>query len=161
VAERQGDHGQATTLLEEALALQRTLGDTHGIASSLASLGAVAIQWGDLERAAALYEESLQLGRDIGARELVAQGLAGMAWLATACGQPHRAVQLGGAAARLREVLGVPLGQDQWPGYGLALRGVRAVLGEQGFDAGWTSGRALPPDAAVALALAPDAAATE
>jgi hypothetical protein len=42
VALDRGDHGRAVRLFEEALSLQRPLGDKRGIALSLAGLGAAA-----------------------------------------------------------------------------------------------------------------------
>ncbi|MGH2397248.1 MAG: ATP-binding protein, partial [bacterium] len=42
LAQRQGDYERATTLSEESLTLQQTLGDAHGIATSLTTLGNIA-----------------------------------------------------------------------------------------------------------------------
>ena len=56
---QQSDFNRAVALLEEALALQKALGDTSGMASSLNTLGRVARQQGDVERATALHEAAL------------------------------------------------------------------------------------------------------
>ena len=54
---------QASTLVEEAATLQRTLGDTVGLARSLLLLGWTAAARRDHERAMALCEEGLALGQ--------------------------------------------------------------------------------------------------
>src|SRR5919112_2418117 len=54
---------QASTLVEEAATLQRTLGDTVGLAHSLLLLGWTAAARRDHERAMALREEALALGQ--------------------------------------------------------------------------------------------------
>jgi non-specific serine/threonine protein kinase len=112
-------------------------------------------QQGEYSRAVALLAESLRLGRDIGARDLVAEGLESLAWVAAARGQPQRAAQMGGAAQALREVLGVPLPAEQRAGHDQAVQAMRAALGEEGFAAAWTAGRALPLEDAIAIALTP------
>jgi hypothetical protein len=114
----------------------------------------VAYRQGEYRRAAALYAESIGCGRAIGARALVAEGLEGLAWMADAGGQAQRAARLGGAAQALREALGMPLRLYQRAVHEQAVAGMRAALGEEGFAAAWAEGRALPPDEAIAAALA-------
>jgi predicted ATPase/DNA-binding CsgD family transcriptional regulator len=53
----QGDYDRATSLLEEALALFRELGDKRGVATSLVNLGFAALHLGDKERADVLRQE--------------------------------------------------------------------------------------------------------
>jgi len=66
LARRQGDYAAASALHNEALAIQRDLGDRRGIASSLSNLGIVAREQNDNATAKALYEESLSLRRELG-----------------------------------------------------------------------------------------------
>jgi predicted ATPase/class 3 adenylate cyclase len=66
LARRQGDFAAAKSLHEEALIIQRSLGDRRGIASSLSNLGIVAREQNDNATAKALYEESLALRRELG-----------------------------------------------------------------------------------------------
>lgn len=66
LAFQQSDYDQAVALLQEALALQRELGDKQGMASSLNTLGRAARQQGETERATALHEEALRLWREVG-----------------------------------------------------------------------------------------------
>jgi non-specific serine/threonine protein kinase len=153
VAYLRGDHGRAITLLEERLALQRALGNTLGIASSLTNLGRVTYARTAYGQAAALLKQGLQLSHVVGAKDMVAAGLEILAWTNSTSGQPQRAAQLGGAAEALQQALGLSLPPD-WPGdRDRALRATRAALGEEAFAAAWAEGRALPLEAAIALAL--------
>ena len=61
VAFDRGDDDQATTFLEESLALAREIGDQLLVATALNDLGSVAYKRGDLDRAEPLYQESLSL----------------------------------------------------------------------------------------------------
>jgi predicted ATPase/class 3 adenylate cyclase len=63
LAWEQGDLAQAAALYQDALMLQRELGDRAGSARTLGNLAWVALHEGDLERAAPLCEESLALFR--------------------------------------------------------------------------------------------------
>jgi DNA-binding NarL/FixJ family response regulator len=68
LAQAQGDVLAARTLLEQALAIRRDLGDRRGIAGSLNNLGGVAENQGDHALARSLYQESLAINRDLGDR---------------------------------------------------------------------------------------------
>lgn len=74
LAYQQSDYARAMVLHEEALALRRELGDSRGIAGSLANLGTVAYLQGSYGRAATLYEESLAVLHEL--RD--SWGIAGM-----------------------------------------------------------------------------------
>jgi DNA-binding CsgD family transcriptional regulator len=63
---RMGDYALARVLCEECLALQRSLGNVSGVASSLGYLAMVVGELGDIERSRALLVESLDLSREIG-----------------------------------------------------------------------------------------------
>jgi DNA-binding NarL/FixJ family response regulator len=60
------DSNRAWSLLEESLAVWRTVGDTQGIASTLLGLGMGAQKLGNYERATTYHEESLALLREVG-----------------------------------------------------------------------------------------------
>jgi non-specific serine/threonine protein kinase len=68
VGEEAGKATRAGTLLEEALALFRSLGDHAGYAAALRTLGRIAQAQGALDRAAALWAESLALQQHVGDR---------------------------------------------------------------------------------------------
>jgi predicted ATPase/class 3 adenylate cyclase len=60
----QSDRGRANTLIEQALALWRELGDKPGMADALLNLGRVARVQGDYERSGKLIQDSLALFRE-------------------------------------------------------------------------------------------------
>lgn len=72
LARYQCDFFQASALISESLGIWRELGNSKGIADSLANLGYVMLFQGDLEKAFELYNESLQINRSLGNQ----QGLA-------------------------------------------------------------------------------------
>jgi hypothetical protein len=94
VAFQQGEDGRAAALLEEALAVQRTLGGKRDIAISLGNLGSVAFQQGEYTRAAALLEESLALQRTLGDRHGIAEALGNLGSAAFPQGEYTRAAAL-------------------------------------------------------------------
>jgi len=61
---RQGDYVRATALLDQALSLCRSAGDTTGIADNLLWLGGFAREQGDYARSLALAEECLAFARE-------------------------------------------------------------------------------------------------
>jgi predicted ATPase/class 3 adenylate cyclase/uncharacterized protein HemY len=65
LAIRQGDYGNARSLFEQSLEIQRQLADSAGIAKHLFNLGTVALCQSDYRVARSFYEESLQLQRQL------------------------------------------------------------------------------------------------
>jgi uncharacterized protein HemY len=73
VALARQDYAAARERLEEALAIQRAVGDKWSQAWILQSLAAVALPLRNVESAAALYAESLALFRELGDAGGIAQ----------------------------------------------------------------------------------------
>jgi len=69
LATLQGDNTSARSLLEEALSIQRELGEKEGMAYSLIGLGTVAFEQGEHALARSLFEESLALRREVGDKQ--------------------------------------------------------------------------------------------
>jgi predicted ATPase/transcriptional regulator with XRE-family HTH domain len=159
-AATRGDYGRAVALLEESLALAREVGDTYGIITASTSLGLVSYLQGDAAQAAVLQKESLLLARQTGYLLLAAIALERHAEADAALGQVARAARLFGAAAVLRETIGAPPDAHDRAIRDQALADVHAGLGEEAFTAASTAGRAMPPDAAIALALGEDESAS-
>jgi predicted ATPase/class 3 adenylate cyclase/DNA-binding CsgD family transcriptional regulator len=63
LAVRQSDYAAATPLLEEALVIWRSLGDSVGVATTLQTLATAAHHQRDYDRAWSMFEESLALHR--------------------------------------------------------------------------------------------------
>jgi ATP/maltotriose-dependent transcriptional regulator MalT len=78
----QGDHVRAHALAEESLALCKELDHGHGIASSLTTLGQVALNQGHYPQAHALLEESLTIFQRLGDGEWTASSLRALGQVA-------------------------------------------------------------------------------
>jgi DNA-binding CsgD family transcriptional regulator/tetratricopeptide (TPR) repeat protein len=154
VAREEGDPDRAAALLGESLAIRQELGDARGVALSLAGLGLVARLRNDPGGAAARFAESLALFRELGDAPGTAVALEQLAGAAVVLGEAARAARLFGAAEALRERLEVPAAPARRRDRDRDLGAARAALGPDAFAAAWAAGRALPPDAAVAEALA-------
>jgi tetratricopeptide (TPR) repeat protein len=109
VALDQENFDEARAWLEEALSIQREVGDKSYIANSLNNLGNVIRAIGDYEIACNLYKESLEISYELGDKWALAYLLEDMGALASQRGMPHRSLFLVGAASRLREEIGAPL----------------------------------------------------
>ena len=148
-----GDEGQAGVLLEESLVLLREVGNQPGQQQALGGLGRVAQAQGDHERAVSLFRESLLLSRTLGGRWQSAHVLAGVAGVFGSYGQPVRAARLFGAAAALREAVGIPLPPVARPEYERDVAAARARLNETTWATAWAEGRAMTLEQAIAYAL--------
>jgi tetratricopeptide (TPR) repeat protein len=69
-------------LLQDALAIQRELGNTRGIANTLNNLGIIASDENDYSLGRALHEECLAIQRDLGDRRGIAVSLNNVAAMA-------------------------------------------------------------------------------
>jgi DNA-binding CsgD family transcriptional regulator/tetratricopeptide (TPR) repeat protein len=78
----QSDDRVARALLEESLALRRSLGDAAGLLGPLSGLGYTAMQQGDDATAQACFEEALAIQRHLGDRLGIAESLNSLANLA-------------------------------------------------------------------------------
>jgi hypothetical protein len=153
VALYQDDYARARALYEESLALKQELGDKHGSADSLASLGWAAIAAGDLSRAGELCRESMILFREVGDKEGIASCLEGLAGAASGSGTPLRAARLSGAAEALRRTIGSLLQPAARTIYDRAAATVRAQLGEAAFAVASAQGQAMSLEQVVGYAL--------
>jgi DNA-binding CsgD family transcriptional regulator len=149
----QVDDGPAIqTYAAEALAIARQVGYPRGVARNLWCLGAAALGQGDTSKAEQSFQESLAIWLETGERAFVPRGLEGVAAVAARQGDSTMAVQLAGAAAGLRELVGsVPtpverLQLERW--YGSA----RAELGPRAAAAAWDRGRIMSADRAAEAA---------
>ena len=108
VVHARGDGDKAATLFEESLTLAR---DWATVSSSVrCSLTGVVPNAGtaNLESAEASFVESLTIAGDLADPHTAAEALEGFAELAVAKYAPKRAATILGAAARLREEIGIP-----------------------------------------------------
>ena len=83
----------------------------------------------------------------------VARVLESIVGAAVALSQPGRALRLAGAAAALRESLGVPLSPIEQAKLKLSLEPAWKSLGKLGGGAVWTEGQTMPLQRAIEYAL--------
>jgi predicted ATPase/class 3 adenylate cyclase len=153
VAVYKGDLVWAAAAFTEALALARQVGDRRNIALCLLNLGWVARKRGVLAQAAAQYREALVMFQELGDPRRYAEALEELAATAGAAGQGERAARGLGAAAALRETIGVPLPPDEWADMEEAVAPARAAVGEDAWAAAFAAGKALTLEQAIAEAL--------
>jgi predicted ATPase/DNA-binding CsgD family transcriptional regulator len=150
LARLRGHPGEAHGRYVEALPILQEVGARPEIARCLAGLGRVALDLGATGQARQHLAGSLQLSQATGSRIGVARGLEAFAALAVHEHRPELAVQLAGAAAALRETVGLP-----------PLSGARTErylsparrLGDAAVARLWARGLALSSEEAVAMAL--------
>ena len=100
------DHGRATQLFEESIALSREMGHGWGLASSVMSLATLTHEQGDSQRATELYEESIDLFRERGAKLGLAWGLNNLGLVLYSLGDLGRATKLTEESVSLLRELG-------------------------------------------------------
>jgi DNA-binding NarL/FixJ family response regulator len=152
LAREQGDYLRARALAEQSLELARAIGLRRQFPQVLLTLGWIEQQLAETPATAARFTESLALFQEFGDRPHMLDCLEGIASVAAAHGQAAWAARLLGAAAALREALGVPVAATERPHYERILATVRAQLDSAAFSAAWESGRVLSIDDAVGLA---------
>jgi predicted ATPase/class 3 adenylate cyclase len=149
----EGNLQRATTLVTEALELQRRHQPLWGTSFSLALLGEIALARSDLPAAGAYYRESIALAQALGDTTFLGAGLAAIGTIAADLGEAERAARLLGAAAAMSQVAGAwsfiaARGQNR-----RAIDTARAALGEESFAAAWEHGRRLSREQATTEAL--------
>jgi len=156
VAYNQGECERATSLCQKSIVVLRDLGVRRDIvASSLSTLGYIALSLTDYPRARALFNESLGLAWEEGDKDGIGRGLAGVAGVAGVLGHLKRAARLWGSQHALREAIGIPISGIERAEYESAVAAARAQLGEEAFATAWAAGRALTLEQAIVEALAP------
>jgi predicted ATPase/DNA-binding CsgD family transcriptional regulator len=150
----EGDLARAEAQCEEGVALWRELGHAWGIGLAVRALGDVVSDRGDAPRAAALYRESLTLHVESGEKRGTADSLSGLAGVAGLIGRSETAARLYGAAEALYAACQVCVPPPDRPAYEPAVARARAGTDDRAWAAAWAAGRALPPEDAIAEALA-------
>ncbi|MCC7371953.1 MAG: tetratricopeptide repeat protein [Chloroflexi bacterium] len=89
-----GDNRAASAVLDEALSIQRRLGDERALAETLESLGWSASAEEDYATAHACFAESLNIARRLDNRRSISHALNGLGWIATAQGHHAKACAL-------------------------------------------------------------------
>jgi tetratricopeptide (TPR) repeat protein len=111
---------------EEALAIQRRIGDFEGAGGSLGGIAQIAAMAGDLEKAVALFREAFGAYDVVGDRAEQARVLDGLAWSTLALGRTDEARDRFVESLRVYEEVG------SVRGVGIALAGLAATEAVRG-----------------------------
>lgn len=124
------------------------------VAPALNAFGHSMLDVGDVSRAAASFGECLDLAQSRGNLGDVIDAWEGLARLAAETGQAETAARLFGAAAALRDAVGVPRSPSDTAYFEPALQAARRNLGPVRFAAATAAGRNLLQQEAMAEAVA-------
>jgi predicted ATPase/class 3 adenylate cyclase/Tfp pilus assembly protein PilF len=147
-----GDFVAARAHLTEALAAPRTGRYNRSEGFAAFNLGLVELLDHNLAAAHELFARTVRTGRSIGDPASVADGLFGLA-LTTTPRDAGRAATIHGAADAARDELGMTLEHLEAGLRDADQERLRSTLGSEPFDTRYETGRNLPRDAAIALAL--------
>lgn len=157
VACDQGDCAAAQALYEQGLEIFRELGDKPGIAATLADLGTLAREQNNYAMARSLFGESIKLFQDLNHKRGIARLLECFACLAAIQLKPERSLRLAGAAAALRQDIGIPLMSAEKAKLESSLQTAQEALINSVGAAAWLEGWAWPVTKAIEEALMPEA----
>jgi hypothetical protein len=140
----QRDFVSASQLAEKSSTLAQEHGERSAMAEARITLARVAQVQGDAARASALYSESLCQFAALGQRGKLAQGLEGLSITLSEQEQGEDAARFFGAAAVLREAMGMPVHPVDREAHERCIAIMRAKLSEETFTAAWSDGQAMP-----------------
>ncbi len=157
VAREKADLVAARSYCEQSLSEFRRLHDNWGIASALSDLASLSCDQGNNPEARRLYGESIKLFQDLGHKRGIARALECLAMSAAARSKAEQSLHWAGAAAALRQQLGVPLVPAEQRRLEKALEFARRTLGNAAGLTAWMEGWAMPVEQAIEEALTCDA----
>jgi tetratricopeptide (TPR) repeat protein len=153
VVHAQGDSEKAASYFEQALTVARNIPNGFLTSSVLTYKGRAECSDGNLDLAEASFAESLTIAGDLKDPIVTVWALERCAELAIPKRAPKRAATIWGAAARLREKIGIPIPFNEEADYERAVATTRVALGEDAFDQAWSEGSAMTLDDAMRYAL--------
>jgi predicted ATPase len=157
LAAEERNYSLARSLHEQSLAIFRDLGDRWGISGTLAYLGNLARDEDDHELAHAQYRESLRMFQELKHDRGISRLLESFASAAAALGRAERALRLAGAAAGLRQRLGLDdFLMSERRKLNRSLERARAELDSARAATAWMEGWAMTTSQAIEYALAQD-----
>jgi tetratricopeptide (TPR) repeat protein len=146
VAAAQGDLTEARRLYEESLKEFQQIGDLWGVAGVLRDLGDLACRGHNHIQATALYQDALAVFYKLGHRRGMAVVLEHLAVCACYGNRPGSALKLAGAAALMRENLGISLSPAEQEELDQAISRAREKLPEAEQTKAWAEGRVMTAD---------------
>lgn len=148
-----GDIAQAQAYINEGVTVARTLNHVGLIITALNCLGWISLDHQCAPVARSCFHEALVLTRQLGGHHYLPELLEGMAGLAAMEGQPEQAARLIGAAEALRERSGATLTPNHRERHARVVSAINTQRDSSALHALRVSGRALPPEQTIALAL--------
>jgi len=153
VVHSQGDGERATSLFEESLTLAREVGDVFLESHILSYKGRAELSDGDLVSAEASFVESLAIARELADPFATMWALERFAELAAANHAHKRAATILGAAAHVREEMGLSLPPHDEREHTRVAAATRVALGDGAFEQAWREGSAMDLEEAVRYTL--------
>ena len=158
VAREQGDLDGARSLCEQSLAAFREVGDRWGIAGTLGDLGNLAREQKDYGTADSMYRESIGIFQKLDHKRGIARLLELFASAAAEQSEADRSLRLAGAAAALRQSIGVPLTRNEQSKLDKSLEPARSALTTTAGRTAWLEGWVMPVEKAIEDVSKPAAA---
>jgi predicted ATPase/serine/threonine protein kinase len=153
VVAAQGDLPAARRLYEDCLKKFQQIEDHWGVAGVLRDLGDLARRDGDHRRAADFYKEALAIFHKLGHRRGMVRVLEHLAACADDDGRPDRALILAGAAAAMRETLGISLSQAEREELDEPIQSACEKLPKSEQTKAWAEGRSMTADQVLQFVL--------
>lgn len=146
VALAEGDYAGARRLYDQSLTRFQQIKDDWGVAGGLRDLGDLARQCGDYSAASGYYKQALGVFRTLDHRRGMARVLEHLACCSVWQGRPDYALRLAGAAAAMREKLGMPPSAAERKELDQMLSDTRDDLAEAERTKSWAQGHAMSAD---------------
>jgi predicted ATPase len=152
-----GSTDRAVALTTEALQVARDADSTWGVARALRNLADIALRiQGDLAAASEMQRQSLALyAEHQGQRQtrFMVETIEEFARIALAGGAEARAARLFGAAAALRDAIGIPVMSSYLAHHEQTMAQARQLLGDERWERAWNTGCTMSVDQVIAYAL--------
>jgi predicted ATPase len=153
VVHARGATEETASLFKESLTFARDVGNSFLISEVIGARGRAECRDGNLESAEASLVESLTIAGDLTDPHAAVEALEGFAELAVAKHAAKRAATILGAAARLREEMGLPIPVHEEREHKRMAAATREALGDDAFDRAWREGGAMELEEVVRYAL--------
>lgn len=153
VAKYRGNYAEARKQFSTARPLFAELGDRHRLNMVKSELAHIDRYEGQLEKAEAVYRETIVEWKRLGHRAAIAHQLECFAEIALRRQHYVRAARLFGAAAALREKIGISMTAPEKIEYEKEISSLQSSLEPAAFRTTWTDGQGLNMDEAIQSAL--------
>jgi predicted ATPase/class 3 adenylate cyclase len=147
-----GELDPAREHLTESLRIARELKDGYGVVYATQNLGLAEYLSGSLAAAASQFTESLTVARRLLMKAGIGYALLGLAMIRSGPAAADRSARLHGAADKVLEGLGETPDFLERQLHDADRDRLRAAMGADAFEAGYTAGRALTTEEAIELA---------